>query len=116
MKENRLLKSEILRKKIEFNQVLYSAKVLTGNTLILHYIKSPSRRIGFVVPKDVVHKAVIRNRIKRYLREIYRNNKEYFSETYSFILQTRENVANRNFHELKDEVLSSVKKIDDGKK
>jgi len=116
MKQCRLLKSEIIRKRTEFNQVLSSAKVLSANALTLRYAENPSRRIGFIVPKDIVPKAVIRNRIKRYLREIYRNNKEYFLENYSFILQTREGAANKNFHELKDEVLSLVKTINNGKK
>ncbi len=116
MKECRLLKSEIIRKRTEFNQVLSSTKVLSGNAITLRYIKSPYRRIGFIVAKDIVPKAVIRNRIKRYLREIYRIHKEYFSENYDYIFQARAGAVNKNFHEMKDEVLSLAKKVENGKK
>lgn len=116
MKQCRLLKSEIIRKKTEFNRVFSSVKILSANALTLRYTESSSRRIGFIVPKDIAPKAVIRNRIKRYLREIYRIHKEWFSENYDYVFQARAVAVNASFHEMKDEVLFLVQKINNDKK
>jgi ribonuclease P protein component len=110
-KNCRLMKSEILRKKAEFNQIFSSASVKSSPSITLRYAKIPTGKIGFIVPKNIAHTAVVRNRIKRYLREIYRNNKEFFSADYSYVLQARENALKKNFHELRNEVLLLVGKI-----
>lgn len=44
-----------------------------------HCSKSPIK-VGFTVPKRSVKLAVNRNRIKRMMREVYRINKQLFSE------------------------------------
>jgi ribonuclease P protein component len=116
MNDCRLLKTEILRKKTELNQVFTSAKILSSPNLTLRYIQSPSRKIGFIINKGIVPKAVMRNKLKRYLREIYRNNKEYFKENYSYVLQARRGAVNKNLIEMKEEVLSLVQQINNGKK
>ncbi|PHQ57223.1 MAG: ribonuclease P protein component [Lutibacter sp.] len=40
-------------------------------------------KVGFAVPKRTVKLAVNRNRIKRLMREVYRKNKQLFSENLS---------------------------------
>lgn len=105
-KRNRLLKSEILRKKKDFEQVFASAKIISSPCFILRYLESPNRKVGFVVSRSITSKAVIRNRIKRYLRDIYRNNKNYFLENYTYLFQARELALTKTFYELKDEIIN----------
>ncbi len=115
MKDCRLFKSEILRTKKEINQVFLSARILSGANLVLRYAESPSRKIGFIIKKDIVPKAVMRNKLKRYLREIYRNNKEFFNEQYSYIIQTRVNAVKLHIHRMQEEVLSLVQRVNNAK-
>lgn len=67
-KENRLKKNK------DFEMVFKKGKGFSQNFLFLKFIKNNLKvtRFGFVVSKKVSKKAVIRNRIKRRLREIVR--------------------------------------------
>jgi ribonuclease P protein component len=113
---NRLLKSEIIRKKKEFDVIFTSSKIVSSPSFTLRYLESPRRKVGFIISHSVSSRAVIRNRIKRYLREIYRTNKEYFKDNYSYLFQARTAAANKNLNELKEEILFLAKKTNNGTK
>ena len=75
-----LVKSERLRKSSEFSAV-YNSRRSVANSLLILYVgrKNPSNtpaRVGFVVGKKVSKKAVKRNRIKRMMREAYKQLKK----------------------------------------
>ena len=76
-----------------------------------HYSESPIK-VGFSVPKRSIKLAVNRNRIKRMMREVYRKNKQLYSENinekyiFMFIYMAKD--------ELKlDDLEQSIKKISD---
>lgn len=67
--------------------LLFSNKTytITGSIIILKLARiedvdgsSTSRKIFISVPKKKIKRAVDRNKIKRHIREIYRNNKSLF--------------------------------------
>ena len=81
-----LKKNERIRRRRDIG-VLFSNKAytITGSiiTLKLALIEdvegsSTSRKIFISVPKKKIKRAVDRNKIKRHIREIYRNNKNLF--------------------------------------
>lgn len=113
--DRKLRKKEILSSRKELNTVFKTAKSVSSQALSVLYIDAPSRKVAFFVAKDVAPKAVMRNRIKRYLREIYRNHKECFPDDYWYIIQARTSVVNKSFQQLQSELLDLVKKIDDKK-
>jgi ribonuclease P protein component len=115
MKHCRLYKNEILRKKKVINQIFTSARILSSPNLVMRYVESPSRKIGFIIKKDIVPKAVMRNKLKRYLREIYRNHKEYFNEQYSYIIQTRANATKIHINQMREEFLSLAQRVNNAK-
>ncbi|MCX7784973.1 MAG: ribonuclease P protein component [candidate division WOR-3 bacterium] len=108
----KLPKREILSTLKEFNAVLKNGKVVSSRSFSVYYTKGPNRKIAFLVPKNVAPKAVMRNRVKRYLREIYRNNKEYFAHNYWYIVQARTLAIEKLLKELESEMLELLTKID----
>ena len=76
-----------------------------------HYSECPIK-VGFTVPKRAVKLAVNRNRIKRMMREVYRKNKQLFSENinekYIFMLIYMTNEETKY-----DDLELSVKKVCD---
>ena len=85
-----LPKKMIFRSKQEFNKVYGKGRSYVNHFLIIHVLQSNKieGKIGFVVGKKIGN-AVIRNRIKRMLREAYRLNQHDIQNDVSMILIAR---------------------------
>jgi ribonuclease P protein component len=83
-----LKKSEILSNKMEISRLFDRGQWSKGRYVNIVSLPSEERRMLFAVARHIKG-AVHRNRGKRYLRETYRNNKEWFSSlrTYGLILK-----------------------------
>ncbi|MEZ4823254.1 MAG: ribonuclease P protein component [Ignavibacteria bacterium] len=110
----RLGKNEILRGHNSFKNVLQNSKTISTEYLkafvnkqsteanITEFSKSPlftgNVKVGFIIAKKKFKKAVIRNRIRRILKEAYRLN-----ESHSELLKLKLNIIftlNENGYEL----------------
>ncbi|MCK4334437.1 ribonuclease P protein component [candidate division WOR-3 bacterium] len=78
VRSENLPRSEILRGDRNIRAVLAAPPVSSG-ALMAHFIEEPRRRVAFFVPRTI-GKAVVRNRCKRRMREIYRRMKRKFPE------------------------------------
>lgn len=67
-----------------------------------------TRRLGLVTPRKV-GKAVIRNKVKRRLREIFRLNKHFLEPGIDLIFISRAETALLNYSSLKKNVLDLLK-------
>lgn len=67
-------------------------------------------RIGLTVSRKVGN-AVIRNRVKRRLREIFRRNKSAFPKGTDLVIIARQNAAEATWEELQKEVLALAASI-----
>ena len=103
-----LPKEEILRGREHFNQVFKKGQKVSGNNVLIIYLNADSRKIGFVVSRKI-KKAVIRNRYKRLLREIYRLNKDKFPEKGHILLLAKG--RSDDFWVLKSEIFELLNKI-----
>ncbi len=83
-----LKKSEILRDKQEISLLFDKGEWSKGRFVNLVSFSADERRVLFATARHF-KSAVLRNRGKRYLRECYRNNKEWFSSLriYGLILK-----------------------------
>jgi ribonuclease P protein component len=83
-----LKKSEILRERKEISRLFENGEWDKGRFINIVTLPADERRVLFAIARHIKG-AVIRNRGKRYLRECYRNNKEWFSSLriYGLILK-----------------------------
>lgn len=75
-------KKDRLLKRIEYQELSEKGKKVHGQHFVLVYAKNEKEysRLGITVTKKVGN-AVIRNRIKRYCREFFRQNRSFFIES-----------------------------------
>jgi ribonuclease P protein component len=89
MKENSLNKNLILKKRDDIALVLKKGKRFDHGCIkliLLPDTETPFIKIAFLVSKKLGRKAVLRNKIKRWMREIFRVNKKYFPDHLRIIM------------------------------
>lgn len=67
-------------------------------------------RLGAVISKKV-GKAVIRNRFKRYIREIFRLHRDKLNKGYDIIVIARQSAREASFQILEGEMLTCFEKM-----
>jgi len=102
--DERLRPIERIRKKKDFLDLYKKGRRLKGKyfNLIFQPTELKYSRLGVVVSKKI-GKAVIRNRIKRWFRELFRKNKCFLPGSYDLIFIAREKTAYLSFQELEQE-------------
>lgn len=102
-----------VKKNKDFRRVYAAGKSVSNGTLVLYMRRNKDgfeKRFGFSVSKRV-GKAVVRNRVKRLLKEVCRVNEEIFPGGNDYVLIARKKAAQEGFHSLAEKVLLLVKKI-----
>ena len=99
-----LKKNHIFRK-------LYSSKGVANSYFVLYARpnRSESNRIGITVSKKLGH-AVVRNRTRRRIREIYRLNEERFAPGWDIVVVARTRTVEAPFGKLTGAFLSLAQK------
>jgi len=117
VKKEGLPKKERLRKNKEFQAVFREGKKLWINSILLIIYKPNSlnyRRLGIVVSKKI-KKATQRNKVKRWIRELFRRNKDWFPENCDIIIIPHPNLLNLEYKKLmeiaREKLLSLRKEI-----
>lgn len=97
--------SQKLKKNEEFRYVFSAGSRKPGRYVILYIlsVKQKSNRVGFIVKKNIGN-AVQRNRIKRILREIWRNRCNLLISGYDIIIMARKEIIQASFTELETEL------------
>ena len=93
-----LPRSEILRK-AEFQKVYSRGKSFAVRDIVIYIFRAENLKgkVGFAAGKRLGC-AVVRNRVKRLLREAYRLNKNKIRRDAAIILVGRKNLVDANFH------------------
>jgi ribonuclease P protein component len=110
MPDEKFPQAERLRKRIEFKRAEKNkvARLVTKHLVILAAPNDlPRVRIGLTASKKIGG-AVVRNRAKRLLREIYRRNKHLFPQGYDYILIAKYGMADTGYHELAQEIAKAI--------
>lgn len=104
-------KSEKLRKNYEFRYVYNKGKVYSNSLLVLYIIKNKNdyNRAGFSVSKKV-GKSVVRNKVKRRIRECYRLNSHRIKNGYNMVFISRVRAKDASFKEIEKAMLSLFSK------
>jgi len=111
LKENSLKKNLILKKRSDIVEVLKNGKRFERGSvrIIILKDKPASLKIAFLVSKRLGRKAVLRNKVKRWFREIFRTHKQYFPVPAHIIMTSAANYEDLDFNKLKNDFLEVVR-------
>lgn len=100
-----LAKQYRLQKDRDFKSVFKKGKTLSGKLLFLKVKKNDLQvsRFGLIIGKKISNKAVIRNRLKRQLREIIKNNLFNIKPDFDIVIITKPEIINKNYQEIKND-------------
>lgn len=103
-------KIETLKSNMEFNRVYSKGKNFWNRNLILYVRKSDSKntRVGYSITKKVGN-AVVRNKVRRRLKEIHRLYTNNIKVGYELIIIPKKNVVDISYKELESAVLHIFK-------
>lgn len=97
-------KSERLRKRREFLEVYQQGERVGGKYFFLFFLKNdlPNNRLGITVSRKV-GKTVTRNRIKRRLRDIFRQNKELVRPSCDIVVNVKRSAGSAAYSMLEED-------------
>lgn len=106
------MKKYKLRKNAEFRVVYRRGRSFSNNLLVLYTYKNYKNdfnRFGVSVSKKV-GKSVIRNRVRRLIKESYRLNVESFKKGYDFVVVARTSSKQKSYNEIENSLINLFKK------
>lgn len=95
-------KQDRIRKKKNYNELKMCGKVFKTKLLVFNYMESQRSKLGVIVTKKVGN-AVFRNNVKRWLREVFRTNREVFNNKLDLVIIPRK--SSLSYRELKRDFL-----------
>ena len=99
-----------LKKDKEFRFLYKKGVSVPGDTVVLYYrankyMQKTGLRLGITVSKKL-GKAVVRNRVRRRLREAYRLQEDAFCPGWDIVVVARSRCVDAEFSRLKDALIS----------
>ncbi len=112
MSDERFTKAERLLKRQEFRQVYaagkrYSLPLFTAFVLPTQKGKS---RLGITVTKKI-GRAVMRNRAKRLIREVFRKNKSRFEGSFDLVVNVKDKLQEVGYREVEADFLTLLARL-----
>jgi len=101
-----------LKKKKDFEKVAKSGRPFFAHEFGFKILENnlDYNRYGIVINLKVDKRAVVRNKIKRRIKEIIRLNEKDFQKGYNVMILTREFVKELDYKEIEEKLLKLFKK------
>ena len=103
-------KDKIIRKSEDFSNIISTGHSLKNKYLSIYYKESKNTLYGITVPKKVGH-AVIRNKLKRQVKNIIRTNEKYIQSNYNYVIIIKEPSLKLDYEGLIYNLLELMKKV-----
>ncbi|MFD2679645.1 ribonuclease P protein component [Bacillus seohaeanensis] len=105
-------KEQRVKKNSEFQEIFKKGTSVANRQFVLYVLKKEETqpfRIGLSVSKKIGN-AVVRNKVKRYIRQAFLELKEEVKEGHDYLIIARKPAAEMNFHEVKKSLTHVLKK------
>jgi ribonuclease P protein component len=99
-----LKRNEILKKNNDIKSIFAKGNKILGKYVIIYFYRGKRRKVAFIVSKKIDKRAVVRNKFKRWLREIYRQGKFKLDVSTELLIIARHDIINAEYVLLKDEI------------
>lgn len=99
-------KDERIRRKQDFQRVYQGGKKIVSSSFILYYCLEPERpyrRLGIAASRKVGN-AVKRNRCKRLVREVFRQNKDLFPQGADIVFVVARAMTEKYYSDILSEI------------
>ncbi|MBQ6495281.1 MAG: ribonuclease P protein component [Bacilli bacterium] len=104
-------KINIIKSKNEFTDIINNCNYKKNDYYTIYYRKNnKDNRYGVSIPTKT-GKAVIRNKIKRRIKNIIDINKFIIPKTYDYVIISRKRLLELNYQEMEKHFIELVKKI-----
>ncbi len=101
-------KIEIIKSSGEYTEIINTSKSKKSKYFSIYYRKNnQSNRYGITVPKKT-GTAVIRNKIKRRIKNIIDNNKKIVHNGYDYVIIIKKGILELTYEEIEKELLKLI--------
>lgn len=99
-------KRDIVTKNQDFSKIIQNSKYIKNNLFAIYYKENnlKNERFGISVSKKIGN-AVVRNKIKRQMKNIIDKNKNLFKKEIDYIIIIRRGILDFNFHQIEDNLI-----------
>jgi len=103
-------KEKILQKSDDFSNIISTGQKIKNKYFSLYYKESNKVHYGITVPKKIGH-AVIRNKLKRQLKNIIIQNEKTIQDSYNYVIIVKETSLTLDYEGLNKNLLELMKKV-----
>ncbi len=101
-----LKKGHRLKKKKDFERVSMQGGVERSGFLVLRFVRNneDKTRVGFVCSKKISKKAVVRNKIRRRMKQAVRKQHVFLKKGYDIVFFARPAITNKDFWDIEKDI------------
>ena len=103
-------KKEIIKKSLDYTNVINKNNKIKNKYYSIFYVKSENTLFGISIPKKTGN-AVVRNKIKRQIKNIIDKNKINIQNNYNYVIIIRKEILELPYLEMEKELISLFKKV-----
>lgn len=106
-------KIDIIKSSREYTEIINNGKNIKSKNFSIYFRNNNKKnRYGISIPKKT-GKAVIRNKIKRRVKNIIDNNKNSMQSSYDYVIIIRKGILELTYQDMEKELLKLISNIGD---
>ena len=103
-------KKEIIQKSNDFSKIINKNTKVKNKYFSIFYEKNNDTLFGISIPKKTGN-AVIRNKIKRQVKNIIDKNKIHIQKNYNYVIIVKKEIIELSYLKIEEELITLFKKI-----